>query len=440
VKKVWLTVLLALVLASFEVIWLAPFWTAVLLYPVVTNAHGAWSWPQYLVLPVILAGLITSAWVTVRVWKMSREIPGDLQPKSPPGMELRESDAPELFQLAARLREQTGMTSPVEVWCDVSPTISAVAYAAHVAAGTKIALRNGMAAMAVMTREQLELLLRYHLTILTFSPRLMGFLLKARLLAGNMPYFLLYRKAFEAALRKVERYARELAGRLEETTAAIELSQELAVQFDVFWVTEIRLFLKTGNLMPVAEGFGQYWRRMRARAGLPEIAEADAALSMLTGPVRVESKLTAELLQVSPGLERISWEQGGVVLLESWAQESAGHAELLVGIEAGDVCRTIQEDGVALGSRLFEKPGRLHEPEELRRWTSQALGMALALALHRSGWRFLYAGAGSAMAFGKEEFEVEPFRVTQEMLEGKLGCEEWERRCEEGGIAGLQLE
>lgn len=224
VQKFWLNVQLSLVLASFWVLWLLPVGVAVCIFVLLNRARDTWGAEQFAEASVIALALAAFIWITLRLQSAWQAIPAELKPTEPPGKPLQESDAPELFALAQRLRQQTGIGKTVEVWSDLSPVVSAVAYAAHLAAETKIALRNGLVALAVLSRVQLETLLRYHLTILTFSPRLISMLLKARMVAHGT-YFLPYTIAFDSNLRKVDRYARKRAtGDLAQATAAIELS------------------------------------------------------------------------------------------------------------------------------------------------------------------------------------------------------------------------
>ncbi len=439
VQKFWLNVQLSLVLASFWVLWLLPVGVAVCIFVLLNRARNTWGAEQFAEASVIALALAAFLWITLRLRSAWQAIPAELKPTEPPGKPLQESDAPELFALAQRLRQQTGIGKTVEVWSDLSPVVSAVAYAAHLAAETKIALRNGLVALAVLSRAQLETLLRYHLTILTFSPRLISMLLKARMVAHGT-YFLPYTIAFDSNLRKVERYARKRAtGDLAQATAAIELSQEAGRQFELFWATDMQMFLQTGHLMPIAEGFARHWRRLRSETGESIVPEQDLALGMLRSPNTVEGRLTAGLLQQNQNLERTQWEQGGVILLRTWESSVDARAEALTGLTAGGLCELVRQGAVELGSRIFENPGRPHEPEELRLWTSQVLAMALAVALHRTGWQFLYTGAGCKMEFGKQELRLAPFTAIQAMLTGKTECAEWSAICEQRGISKLLL-
>ncbi len=437
--KFWLNLQLALVLASFWILWLLPVVAMALVLLWVVREPGGFAQP----IGWLAIGLAGAAFVvlTRNMWKAAKAVPEELNPKEPPGKPLREGDAPELFVLAAKLREATGIRQTVEVWSDLSPVVSAVAYSAHLAAETKIALRNGLAALAVLSRAQLETLLRYHLTILTFSPRLVSMLLKARMMADGSRYFVPYIWAFEGNLRKVERYARKRAA--VETGASIEtsiaISQEATRQFNLFWATDMDMFLHTGHLMPVAEGFARYWRRLRTEHGESVVAEEDLALGFLRSPHTVESQLTVNLLKQHPGLERAQWEQGGPILLAMWEHACDVAVERLVGLRVGGLCALVRGDAVQLGSKLFEKPGKLHDPEDLRIWTGQTLASALAVALSRAGWRFLYTGAGSRMEFGKDEMQLSPIIAVQGMLTGKMGCEEWAEICERYGIGALPL-
>ncbi len=264
-------------------------------------------------------------------------------------------------------------------------------------------------------------------------------LLKARMVAHGT-YFVPYTMAFDLNLRKVERYARKrAAGHLEQASAAIELSQEATLQFELFWATDMQMFLQTGHLMPIAEGFARYWRRLRNETGEFLVPEQDLALGLLRSPNTIEGRLTAGLLKQNHNLERTQWEQGGVILLHAWKSSADARAQALTGINAGGLCELLRQGVVELGSRIFEKPGRLHEPEELRLWTSQVLAMALAVALHRTGWQFLYTGAGSKMEFGKQELRLAPFTAMQAMLTGKTECAEWLEICEQRGISNLPL-
>lgn len=440
VQKFWLNLQLALVLASFWILWLLPVVVVVSVFLMVTvrEREGLARTVGWFVSGLAAAGFVL---LTRNMWKAAKAVPEELNPKEPPGKPLREGDAPELFALAAKLREATGIRQTVEVWSDLSPVVSAVAYSAHLAAETKIALRNGLAALAVLSRAQLETLLRYHLTILTFSPRLVSLLLKARMMADGSVYFVPYIWAFEGNLRKVERYARKRAAL--ETGASIEasiaISQEATRQFNLFWATDMDMFLHTGHLMPVAEGFARYWRRLRTEHGESVVAEEDLALGFLRSPHTVESQLTVNLLKQHPTLERAQWEQGGPILLAMWEHACDAAADRLVGLRVGGLCELMRDGAVQLGAKLFEKPGRLHDPDELRIWTGQTLASALAVALSRAGWRFLYTGAGSRMEFGKDEMQLSPIITMQGMITGKMRCEEWAEICERYGIAALPL-
>ncbi len=442
VLKFWLNVQLALVLSSFWILWLLPVGVVVGVFlPMMREPRGVTQMAGRLAIGLAAAGFI---FLTHNIWKTAKAIPDELNPKEPPGKPLRESDAPELFALAARLREETGIRQTVEVWSDLSPVVSAVAYSAHLAAETRIALRNGFAALSVLSRGQLETLLRYHLTILTFSPRLISMLLKARMLAEASVYFVPYVLAFDGNLRKVERYARkrasaDRAGAGAAIEMSIEISQEATRQFDLFWATDIQMFLQTGHLMPVAEGFARHWHRLRTETGETVVAEEDLAFGFLRNPHTLESQLTAGLLKQNPALERAQWEQGGPILMAMWEQASDAMSGMLAGIQAGGLCDLMRDGAVPLGAKLFEKPGRPHDPDELRLWAGQALAAALAVALRRSGWRFLYTGAGSKMEFGKDELRLAPFTAMQGMLSGKMSCGEWAEICEKRGIAGLLL-
>ncbi len=85
-------------------------------------------------------------------------------------------------------------------------------------------------------------------------------------------------------------------------------SQEAGHQFELFWATDMQMFLQTGHLMPIAEGFACYWRRLRSETGESIVPEHDLALGMLRSPNTVEGRLTAGLPQQNQNLERTQWE------------------------------------------------------------------------------------------------------------------------------------
>ena len=170
------------------------------------------------------------------------------------------------------------------------------------------------------------------------------------------------------------------------------------MQFQVFWLTGMQPFQQTGHLMPVAEGFAQFWGASHPAK------EGQVALGLLESFSRIETRLTSDLLKANPGIERASWEQARLILLVSWKQTVAEHGSVLRGVTAGEIC-----------------DGREKTP---------ILWMALAAALDKAGWRFAYGGPGTRVAFVKGEHTVESFQVD---------CEQWTAQCEQMGIARLPL-
>jgi hypothetical protein len=233
--------------------------------------------------------------------------------------------------------------------------------------------------------------------------------------------------------------------------------------------------LSRGFHPPLAEGFRRYLGSSRITEAVaaslePELAEGETDPYDTHPPLReriaaVQSLLDREtpgpdvpaisLLGDSEGLEThligapsneptaqtlqlVAWEEVGWKIWAPAWEDSVGK---YVKVLAGNTPYTLPElsqNLEAFSHRLSESDGADLTPEERRQQTTATLGIALAAALTRNGWKLQVLPGEDAVCASKEAI-IKPFDIVPKLASGELTPEAWQELAVDCGIADLDL-
>ncbi len=356
----------------------------------------------------------------------------------PSGILLSEGEAPELFAVLARAKRRAGLESPVEVWVELGAHSRCMVYKPHRGPHRR-AIVAGLPEMATLSPWQLELALGYNAALLALPSRLLDLVVLTRSLASPrspVNYFGICERVCNLALKAAHEHALRVAERDGgNTDQVLQKAGTAATEFQNFWSQHVQLVLQTGHLVPVLDGFQQYWNARKGADATPELS----ALSLLRSPSALESRLQSAIIQSNPGIETISWTQVAKVLLQSWVGEVEKRASHLKAATVRDIPQLFGNDGIRFGRDVFHEPGRLYHPNDLRVMTAHLLAVAFAVALSRDGWEFLYCGPGSSLAFAKDGTTIEPFALITGLFTKSAQGDTWQSVSANREIADLAL-
>ncbi len=402
---------------------------------------------------VFLIPFLYLSFRVLRLWSYCRRRHATRETSLP----IHEGEAPELFELIERTRKRAGLRKPVEVRTAMLPFVGEIFPRSIRGSGRgSYPIVVGLPLMAALTPQQLEAMLLYEMTLnlwpgIVAQLALMkhiasGFVARAERntysLGEQINYFTPFLRCCDAALRARNRCARAAA----ETQAGqfdriFELYREVIREFFMFWKGPVKMLQETGHSAPLLEGFERFWRTHVPDPFRSECAQGQeqSALSLLRSPAAIEARFTSAFRRGSPDIEPVSWGQTGTVLPSSWGAKIAPFAPALSRLRAVQIGEIVHNHAVPFGRRLFQRPGRLYDPGQLRSWTASLLAMALSVALSRAGWEIFVAGQNSPVAFTKDGNSIEPFQLMDELLSGRMNCDAWSATCLAMGIAELPL-
>ncbi len=290
-------------------------------------------------------------------------------------------------------------------------------------------------------------------------------------------YFMVFLRAINLASRKRELRADELACLIAGRQPLIEGLRTIhgaSMAWPVYWKTEISPVVSEGALPGIGEGFARFVSvpniHDQLRKGIEkEIQEAKtnpydshpplrdriaAAEKMNENLVAEDSTPARTLLDhadavelsflegANPDLKRgsiqwIRWEElGSKVTVPHWKQVTREYASVLQDVTAGTIPEQIPKLP-AIGASMRDPKGMLLGPEQRRARAGHLLGMGLALALLDQGWELDVSPGVFDLRKGGESFN--PFRMIEQLMEGKILIPAWKARCEELGISELPI-
>jgi hypothetical protein len=449
---------LGLAASSFWLVWLMPLAVCLGLGHVFAVLYGLspaevarWGpgWEIAFVLSgsLCLGGGLWFVVFSIRIAKIWQ--PTTMLVSPPRGVLVSESEAPGLIPLIAKLRAQLGVSGFHEVWIDQSADVTFAEYAGAETAAPVEAVVIGLPALMALSAEQFESLAAVRMGYLTVPTRLQRLTGWVRSMAWRFPP---WREAYQyymgprwnpfavcvAACDWAFSIARDYVARLVDDIGcdsgeALGAAQRIHGEFQQYWAEHVQLLLQTGHLVPIAEGFREFWGTSQTERS------AGSAISLLRNDSAIEGKLTALMARLNPPLEAISWDQAATVLLDHWRNQVDPKKDELLKVTAEEIHGLLGKDGPAFARRVFQEPGRLFDPNQLRRMTEHLLGCALAVALHRDGRRFVYSGPGTKVAFESGGRTVNPFELLRELANPGMERDAWLATCSELGIAGLRM-
>ena len=294
--------------------------------------------------------------------------------------------------------------------------------------------------------------------------------------------FVLYARLFmyvtQAASRRQEYAADRLAARIvgaQPVASMLRSATAASAGFRNYWSQEFLPVLNAGYRPPFMEGFGVFLAnpsvhealesaldrllaeapshpydshppvalRIEALASLPRggIARSQPAASLLDDVPQLESRLIESLLIAgAPAPNPVSWSEAiGAMLPQQWARTDQRILALLATRTVAG-CPAVAADAESYGRRVAAIEEReVTAPSELRELTSSVLGIALALALHRAGWR-VEAPPGMEVALVRDGgYELKPFTAATQLVRGEIGPDQWRAACDRLGITQLRL-
>ena len=241
--------------------------------------------------------------------------------------------------------------------------------------------------------------------------------------------------------------------------------------FDAYWRGEAVPVLRAGYQPSLTEGFTRFLGEQsvsrlvnesldqvmqRAQADPydthPALPERLAALERLpAGPVAAAGAAAVTLLDGVPALERellvtlagadaagklqpVAWEEvGEKVFLPQWRAVARKHAAALQGVTPGTLPVTV--GAVTEWARRVVLAGQEQVlAADQPGYAGQVVGCALAVVLQGRGVA-LRCLPGAPVSCGA----VEPFRVLDDLVAGRLPAAEWRRQCAALGIADVDL-
>jgi heat shock protein HtpX len=245
--------------------------------------------------------------------------------------------------------------------------------------------------------------------------------------------------------------------------------------FDAFWRGEAVPVLSAGYRPPLADGFRRFLQEQNIATAVanslveamkenksdpydthPALGERIAALEQLPpGPTAPDEQPAITLLNDVAELEQqllvslagaaeasklqpVAWETTGAeVFLPQWRELAKKQAAALAGITPDSLPERVKQLA-AFAKPLLPPEAADAPPADHAAIAGHVVGTALAVWLydHETPMRCV---PGSAVSFLRGAVEVQPFNVVTALEQGKLTAAEWQTRCAEFGLTGLDL-
>lgn len=409
-----------------------------------------------------------------------------------PGPELHATDQPELFAEIRAIAEATGQSMPSEVYAVGDVNAWVMQRGGIMGIGSRRVMGLGLPLMEALTVEQFRAVLahefgHYH----GGDTRLGPWIYKTRTaifrtvqnLAEHSGilykpfewYAKLFLRITEAISRKQELNADALAARVVSPRAlagGLAAVQRAALAYESYWNNEVTPVLHAGYRPAIAAGYRWFvgvesiarnldeWMSEQLKSGTtdpydshPPLAarlaalqtipvsrtpeeEAPDAITLLRKADVLETEL---LMQISGAndlgeLKPLQWSGVGEhVWLPEWKNHVRQFGAALPRLSIAAI------PSLHPWEDLAEKAGQAElQPEERRGFAASTIACSLILALSRSGWT-IDAMPGDGVRLRRDGHQLEPFRLTNDLIEGRVDERQWLEICEAAGVGDLQL-
>jgi heat shock protein HtpX len=413
----------------------------------------------------------------------------------PPGPPLEPQEHPKLFEVLAGIAEATKQQMPSEVYLIAEVNAWVMDRGGIMGCGSRRVMGLGLPLLQVLSVCQLRAVLAHEFGHFHGGDTKLGpWVYKTRAAIGRtlqglgaydsilQKPFLWYGKAFlrmtHIVSRRQEFTADALAASVVGSRPLIEGLKQLhgtTLAFNAYWANEVVPVLSRGFHPPLAEGFRRYLGSSRITESMsdsldrelaegktnpydthPPLRERIAAVQSLPDRETPGSDLPAiSLLGDLEGLEThligatstepatqtlqlVAWEEVGWKI---WAPAGEAYVEKYAQVLAGNTLYTLPEISQnldAFAHRLRESDGEDLAPEERRQQATAMLGIALAVALTRNGWKLQVLPGDDTVCEYKEAI-IKPFDIVPKLVSGELTPEAWRELSVDYGIADLNL-
>lgn len=406
----------------------------------------------------------------------------------PPGPRLTHSDEPRLLDLISTVATQAGERPPDEVYAVAEVNAGVLDY------GRRRVMTLGLPLIQVLTVAELKAVVAHEFGHYAGGDTRQAWAYRTRekirrtlttLRSGwlllRLP-FLLYGRLFlrvtQALSRRQEYAADQLAAGIvgaQALTSALRSIAAGSIAFRSYWSTEYLPILNAGYRPPFMDGFRIFLdnpavhdalesaldrtlveapispydshpslaARIAAVAGLPRVGSngSQPAAALLQDLPRLESQLIKSMLiSGAPMPLAASWSDAvDAVLPAQWGRTDPRLLALLATATVAE-WPAMAAQGESFGRQVAAIEGRnVTDPAELRQLARSLLGIGLALALHRAGWR-VHAPPGMEVALLRADgLELKPFSAAAQLVDGQISPDQWRAECHRLGITEIRL-
>jgi len=136
-------------------------------------------------------------------------------------------------------------------------------------------------------------------------------------------------------------------------------------------------------------------------------------------------------------LQLVSWDEvAEKVTLPAWKKFTQEYASALEGVTAGALPDQIPKL-LQVGSKMRDPKGMLLGPEQRTQRAAFFFGAALALALVERGWKINLQPGILELSAPSDSTNI--FPLFEQMMSGKLSAQGWIAKCQQLGIADVEL-
>lgn len=411
-----------------------------------------------------------------------------------PGPRLLPSEHPRLFSEMAALAAEIGQTMPREVYLVADANAAVMERGGMMGIGGRRVMIVGLPLLQTLTVAQFRGVVAHEFGhFYGGDTRLSPWVYKTRDAIGRTIgelenrtwlqapfrwYGLMFLRTTHAISRRQEFVADNLAAGLvgpHTYAEGLRIIHGIAPAFEGYMREEYIPALENGCRPPFLEGFSRFIdtprvahfieravaeeaqtrradpydthptlsERLAAVAALPagtSVTDTSPAMSLLGDVAAVEAALLAGMVrpEYRDKLQPVAWDDlGQIVYLPRWQESVRTYAEGLAGVTPATL-----PGFLAAPAPLVEQIRRLSErtllQQEVDGIARNITGTALAVALAGQGW-MVDATPGIPITLRRGDDAVEAFEVVHMLAGGKLTGAAWVQRCQELGIADLDL-
>jgi Zn-dependent protease with chaperone function len=415
----------------------------------------------------------------------------------PPGPRMTEKDQPELFAQIRSVADATGQAMPAEVYAVPEMNAWVANRGGIMGLGSRRVMGLGVPLMQVLSTQQFRGVLAHEFGHYYGGDTKLGpwiFVTRSAILRTVMNlaqngssllkkpfewYLMLFLWLTQKVSRQQEFTADALAARTvgpQAIASALKTIHSKALAFDIYWQQEYVPILQSGFRAPLAKGFQSFFDSPKIQVALdksldealksgqsnlydshPALKDRLDAIAKETGPrmpdndphfihvLRDLDRLEVQMIEHLANAfnvkvpASISWEEvTEQVWVPHWKETLKSYGGRLEGIQvwqAFEILGAPEHHTKLLSPDVIQHVASASERKQI---AMSMVPIAMVLALHRDGWT-IEAPVGAEVVATKGGIRIEPFQWMSELRDEKCTLEDLETRCENCGIADLEL-